>query len=532
MQSENKKEMARKQLAVGKVVFSLSAVAAFTKIFGFAEKLIVAHFFGTEMSADIYFASMGIVLSIVFLVKELTYPSLLPVFSETLSMSANASAILFKKMLFYSAAVLIVPTACMVMFPDTFTFILVPGFSEDKKQLTSIMLKFLAPGCLFLGLSTITYAVLNCRRNFLKAALPEAGFKFFVAGGLIALAPIMGIYALAVVVAVGATVAFFTQLYFIPESRNLFKHNSYKANDDFRNVLKLMGPLVIGVAFSHISGLVDTMLASTLPTGHLSYLVYSKKIIDAVLLIGPVALVTVVYSQLAHLSSQQSLDEFRVLFTKALRLILYVSLPVTLLLVSLREPFIQTLFERGKFTYQSTFGTSQGLFVYGVGLVTFSLEVLIVYSFYALSNTKTPVKAGIFGVCLDIILAVAFVRPFGFTGIAWAFVISKTIKVVILFAFMERKLNFLVKGVLAIFLIKLVVATLLSAFILQLLTGIKGGVSFVHTVIFDLAIPAAGFLSIFVFCSYLLRIDELRQLLTILLRKKTSNISLSGKGYE
>ena len=80
-----------------------------------------------------------------------------------------------------------------------------------------------------------------------------------------------------------------------------------------------MGPLVIGVVFSHLSGLVDNMLASTLPTGHLSYLGYSKKLIDAILLIGPVALVTVVYSQLSHLALEPTKDEFKRLFIKAFR---------------------------------------------------------------------------------------------------------------------------------------------------------------------------------------------------------------------
>jgi len=518
--SNHKGELSKKRLHISKVVFSLSAIAVFTKIFGFAEKLVVAHFFGTAASADVYFASMGIILSIVFLVKELIYPSLLPVFAETLSMSPDASVTLFKKVFIRAVFILTVFATGIALFSDSFTKVLVPGFSENKQQVTSVMLRYLAPACLFLSLSTITYAVLNCRKRFLQAALPEAGLKFFIVVGLIALAPFLGIYALAVVVTLGATFVFLIQLYFIPESRNLLRYNSYKADNELPKVLKLMGPLVIGVVFSRISGLVDNILASTLPTGHLSYLAYSKKLIDAVLLIGPVALVTVVYSQLAHLSSEQNQEDFKGLFIKVIRLILYVSVPTTLLLVSLREPFINVLFERGKFTVESTSGTSQGLFVYGIGLVTFSLETLIVYTFYARSDTKTPVKIGIFGVCLDIILAVAFLKPFGFIGIAWAFVISKTVKVLVLLSVMERKLIFLQGSGLASFVPKLTVAALVSAFILQLLTGMENRNTFVHTTFFGLVIPATGFLSVFLLCSYLLRIDELKQLITVLLSKK------------
>ena len=116
------------------------------------------------------------------------------------------------------------------------------------------------------------------------------------------------------------------------------------------------------------------MLASTLPTGQLSYLGYSKKLIDAILLVGPIALVTVVYSQLSHFNAEGKHEEFRALFIRALRLILFVSIPASIVLIMLREPVIAAMFERGRFTQQSTLGTSQALFIYAIGFVTFAVE--------------------------------------------------------------------------------------------------------------------------------------------------------------
>ena len=82
---------------LAKTVFSLSTIAVFAKIFGFVEKFVIAHFFGTGDTADVYFASTGIVLSIIWLVRELMYPSLLPVFTDSLSKSASTSGNLFRK---------------------------------------------------------------------------------------------------------------------------------------------------------------------------------------------------------------------------------------------------------------------------------------------------------------------------------------------------------------------------------------------------------------------------------------------------
>jgi putative peptidoglycan lipid II flippase len=262
------------------------------------------------------------------------------------------------------------------------------------------------------------------------------------------------------------------------------------------------------------------MLASMLPTGQLSYLGYSKKLIDAVLLVGPVALVTVVYSQLSHLNAEGKSEEFRFIFIRVFRLILFVSIPASILLVMLREPVVAVLFERGKFTHRSTFGTSQILFIYAVGLVTFAVEVLIVYSFYALSNTKVPAKIGIFAVIIDIILSITLVGPFGIAAIAWAYVFSKTLKVVILLLVMNKKLKFLYNSVFINFLPKIIVSCTVSIFCLYLLKGLFQDASFMQKFVFDLAIPAAGFTATFLFCSRLFKIEELNLLSTIVFRRK------------
>jgi peptidoglycan biosynthesis protein MviN/MurJ (putative lipid II flippase) len=96
------------------IVFSLSAIAVLAKVFGFAEKIVIAYFFGAGETTDVYFASVGVVLSVVFIVKELVYPSLLPVFAESMSESARASAGLFRKVFLSAAGVL--TTFCLFSY--------------------------------------------------------------------------------------------------------------------------------------------------------------------------------------------------------------------------------------------------------------------------------------------------------------------------------------------------------------------------------------------------------------------------------
>jgi putative peptidoglycan lipid II flippase len=502
---------------LARTVCSLSTIAILAKIFGFGEKFVIAHFYGTTDTADVYFASTGIVLSIIWLVRELMYPSLLPVLAGSLSKSTSASGSLFRKTFLSTAVFLVIAAVVLVGWPNPVANALVLGFSESKRQMTARLLRMLAPATLLLGLAMVTYTTLNAHKNFLKAACPEAALKFFIVVGLIVLVPALGIYALALVMGLGALGYLVVQLYFIPESRFLFKRHKNAGDDDlFRKVLLLMGPLVVGVVFSHVSGLVDNVLASTLPGGHLSYLGYSKKLIDAILLIGPVALVTVVYSQLSHLASAEDYAGFGHLAVKAFRLLVYLSVPVACLLIGLRQPLIRFLFQRGEFTAVSTLGTSKAFMVYAFGLTTFSLETLLVHSFFALSDTKTPVKFGVACVLLDIGLAIAFLKPFGYLGIAGAFVISKTTKVVILAAILNKRLRGLFGPGMAIFLVKL---------------GIDNLDSFFHTATFDLILPGLGAMAAFVLCSYLLQIDEFKAVMSLLRYRKAAVRNL-GKGEQ
>lgn len=515
---------------LARIVLSLSTIALCIKIFGFAEKFVIAHFFGTGDTADVYFASTGIVLSIIWLVKELMYPSLLPVFANSLSKSTSTSGNLFRKAFLSTAIFLALIAVVLAAFPGFLSKALVPGFSESKRLITANLLRMLAPAAFLLGLTMVTYTTLNARKNFLKAACPEAALKFFIVLGLIVLVPVLGIYALALVMGLGGLGYLLVQLYFIPECRFLLRQDkNMNDGEHFKKVLLLMSPLVVGVIFSHISGLVDNLLASTLPTGHLSYLGYSKKLIDAVLLIGPVALVTVVYSQLSHLASAKEYEKFTNLVIKTFRLLMYLSVPVACLLIGLKQPLIRFLLQRGEFSVGSTLGTSQAFMVYALGLTTFSLEVLLVHSFFALSDTKTPVKYGVLCVFLDIALAIALLKPFGHLGIAGALVISKTIKITILAAILNRRLKGLFDLRMMVFSAKLAVTTCAVWVALKLLLGIDNPDSFLYTLAFDLMLPGASALLAFVLCSYLLRIDEFKAMVSLLRYRKAAVSALYGE---
>jgi len=503
------------QILLG-TVFALAGINIFSKVFGFAEKVVIAHFFGTGQVADIYFASMGFVLSIVYLVKELIRPSLLPIFSRSLDKGGDICGVLFRKIFFFSAGLLGAIAAFMIVWPGVVADVFVPGFSDEKKMLTGNLIRLLAPATMVWGLSMVTMTALNGRKFFIRAAWPGALMKFSIAAGLILIVPIAGVYALAIVVSAGVLGLLGCHLYFLPESRYLLRTGFDKKINEVGQVLALMGPIAIGVISSHVSGIVDNMLGSTLPDGGLAYLGYSKKLIDAILLAGPVALVTVVYSQLCHLAGLKNQRLFTKIFEKSLRLIVCFAWPMSLLLIMLRADIISVLFERGNFCSQSTAATAETFMFYAFGLTTFSLESLVVCSFFALKDTKTPVVIGVIAVGADILLAWWFLPTMGHLSIAMALVVSKSAKVGILLWLMRRRLNGWGDGGIFRFCLKIATATA-AAGVAGWLAG--GWFAFRHSV-WELLLISTVFMSTFVTACQLLRIRELKEVALLVLKKK------------
>jgi putative peptidoglycan lipid II flippase len=512
-----------------KIVVGLSGIALVTKLFGFGEKLAVAHFLGTSETADVYFAVTSIVLTIVWLVRELIHPSLLPVFAAAIHESPKVAGHLFKRMLFGVVGILSLAAAILIFTPNSVTRVLLPGFSGAKQDLASQVLRMLSPALVFLGLSTLIYTCLGARRQFIKAAWPEAAMKFLIFAGILMLMPRLGIYALPLAMGVGALTCLSIQLAYLPDRRLLLDAGRPPQVDvHVKRTLTLMAPLVLGLVFSHANGLLDNVLASMLPQGQMSYLGYSKKLADAILLVGPAALVTVVYSELSHLASGGRHAEFADLMGRMFRLLVYLGVPAACLLAMLREPIIRFLFERGAFGPASTQATAQAFAIYALGLTTFAVESLFVYGLFALGDTRTPVKIGILCSLLDVALAVALLRPLAYLGIAGAFVVSRTIKVALLGAILDRRLhNVLHVGFLK-FSFKVAVTTAVAMLAARSLLLLDNAPSAPLTAVCDLALPALGALLTFILVSHALRIDEFTAALSLLWSRRKGLQPLHG----
>jgi putative peptidoglycan lipid II flippase len=199
------------------------------------------------------------------------------------------------------------------------------------------------------------------------------------------------------------------------------------AHPGLRRMLWLILPTTIGLSVSQVNLVVSTLLASLLPDGSVAYLNYAMRLTQFPLGIFGVAVATAILPTLASQASLGQQEPFRQTTAFGLRLVFFITLPSMVGLILLREPIIQVLFQHGAFDTRATAGTASALIAYSLGLWAFAGVRVVVQAFYALQDTRTPVRAAVAAMLINIALSVLLMGPLQHAGLALATSIASMI---------------------------------------------------------------------------------------------------------
>jgi putative peptidoglycan lipid II flippase len=208
-----------------------------------------------------------------------------------------------------------------------------------------------------------------------------------------------------------------------------------------RRIGSLMLPAAFGAAIYQINVFVGTILASLLPTGSVSYLYYADRIVELPLGVFAIAVGTATLPSFSEQVALGHAEEFKKTICFSLRLILFITIPASVALISLRVPIISVLFQRGEFGVQSSLLTAQALLYYAVGLWAFSVIRIIVSAFYSLLDTKSPMKAAIVALIVNAALSVALMFPLKHGGLALATSIATAVNVGMLWVILVKRVG-------------------------------------------------------------------------------------------
>jgi putative peptidoglycan lipid II flippase len=205
-----------------------------------------------------------------------------------------------------------------------------------------------------------------------------------------------------------------------------------------RQVGKLMVPAIIGSSVAQINLLINTLLASFLVTGSVSWLYYSDRLMEFPLGIFGIALATVILPALADTHQKRGADEFSVLLDWGLRWCFLIGLPASVALILLAEPLVATIFQYGAFTAYDVVMAGQSLVAFSIGLPGLILVKVLAPGFFARQDTRTPAKVAVISVSVNIIMSLLLFKPMAHVGLALAVSIAAYVNCGLLFWYLRR----------------------------------------------------------------------------------------------
>lgn len=397
-----------------------------SRVIGFIRDLVLAQVFGANGHTDAFFVAFKIPNFLRRLFAEGAFATaFVPVlteykvkrdFAELKQLVDTVGGTL--------GAVLLVVSVLGVILAPLLVLVFAPGFAgtEGKQDLAAQMLRLTFPYLLFISLTAFAGGILNAYNRFAIPAFTPVLLNLCLIAAALWLAPRMEepIIALAWGVLVAGVAQLTFQLPFLNKLKLLPKPRVDFQDPGVKRILKLMLPALFGISVTQINLLIDTLIASFLVSGSISWLYYSDRLMEFPVGILGAALGTVILPSLSHRHAEASSKGFSQAMDWGLRWVLLLGLPACLGLMVMAKPIIATLFQSAVFSAHDVEMASYSLITYSVGLMAFIAIKVLAPGFYARQDTKTPVKIAVKAMVANMVLNLLFMYPLKHAGLALA----------------------------------------------------------------------------------------------------------------
>jgi len=403
-----------------------------SRVLGLIRDIVIAGFVGATANADAFFVAFKIPNFLRRLFAEGAFSqAFLPVLADYKERGSVAAVqALINRIAGVLGGVLLLITGLTIIAAPIVASVFAPGFisDPDKFQLTIDLIRITFPYLFLISMTGFCGAILNSYGRFSVPAFTPVFLNLSLIAAAILAAPWFEepVFALAWGVFLAGVIQLLFQLPFLYKL-DLVPRPIWDTRDEgVRRIMKLMVPALFGVSVSQINLLLDTVLASFLPTGSVSWLYYSDRLAELPLGVFGIAIATVILPNLSAHKSASRDEQFRQTLDWAVRYVLLIAIPAAAALMLLAEPILITLFQYDAFTAKDVEMAAWSLRAYSVGLVAFMLIKVLAPGYYARQDIATPVAIGIKAMLANMILNFLFVLPFmylwnlGHVGLALA----------------------------------------------------------------------------------------------------------------
>lgn len=432
---------------VTKAAGVVGAATLLSRLFGFIRDVVIAWFFGAGLSSDAFFVAFRIpnLLRRLFAEGSLSI-AFIPVFTEYLTVKGRDEAFkLARAAMWLLSMILAVVAVLGVLLSPVIIKVIAPGFidSPEKFFLTVNLTRIMFPYIFFIGLVALCMGILNSLGHFAAPALAPVFLNIAMICSVFFISPYMSdpVTGLAIGVLIGGVLQLALQIPFLIKKGLYFWQRVKIGHPGLKRIGVLMLPSVFGAAVYQINILVGTLLASLLPEGSVSYLYYADRLVQFPLGIFAIATATAILPSLSRQAASRDLEAVKATFAHAMKLVLFITIPSMVGLIMLREPIVALLFKRGVFDSKAVQLTAYALLYYGIGLWAFSGVRIVVSTFYALQDTRTPVRIAVISIIANIGLGIILMGPLAHGGLALSTSLASMLNLGLLIRALKMKLG-------------------------------------------------------------------------------------------
>ena len=426
--------------------FMFSAIFL-AKILGLVRNIIFANCYGTGFEATAFFTASRIPLQLLDMTLGAAISStFIPVFNEFFQKKGKERAVQFaNNFLNIIIVISLILTALGIIFAPFIVELIAPNLEPNTFNLTVELIKILFPIMLFTAVAFVFVGFLQSLDEFNIPAIISV-----VANGILILYLLIfnnkyGIKGVAIAMLIGWGTQILVQLPSVKKKGFKYKPTLDFKDEGIKKVVRLAIPILISTWVQPINNLVNLRLASGLEEGQaVSAIEYSYNLYLIIVGVFSYTLSNIIFPELSKLTADNKKDEVKTILNNSIKASLLFIIPMSVGMALISSDIIQLIYQRGEFTAHSTMLTSKALLFYSIGRIGYGLMEILNNAFYAMQDSKTPMKSSVVAILLNIILSLTLVKYMGYTGLPLAASITSIVIAVLMIAMISKNVNGLV----------------------------------------------------------------------------------------
>ncbi len=521
-----------RSISSASLILAVSYLAS--AVLGLLRDRLLAGTFGAGSELDVYYTAFTVpdFIALILIFGAIS-AAVIPIFSSYLIRDKEEAWKYVSTLLNVFLGFLIVICAILIIFTPAIVSLTAPGFSGHKKELAVMLMRIMFLSPIILGASNLISGILQVFHRFLVTALAPLLYNLGIIIGILFFAPKFGLAGLAWGVALGGILHLAIQLPAFFHSGFRYRPNFNYKDPGIIKTIKLMAPRSLGLGAGQLNTIATTAIASTLMAGSIAVFNLANNLSSILVNAVAVSVSTAAFPSMSMAFLRQESDEFLRKFSSIFRQIIFLTIPISLLLLVLRAQIVRVVLGAGRFGWEDTKLTTACLGILALNLIAQALILFLSKSFYASRNTKIPAIISILTVAFNIILSLFFVwlikfsagfyiflqnflrlggaANVGVIGLALAYSITAVLEAFLLLYMFYKKFPKLRVKEISDSLYKILIASIIMIILTFLTRQFLGSIFSLQTfweVFFQLAAPAAVGVASYAIATHLLKSPE------------------------